>query len=591
MTKDRVWQDEKERDMLNTRQDVFTGGMSTDDPGINTITTSPLSQFDPVGSIIYRGCGSFIMTGDGDDYIFASPNNDTIYSNGGDDQIYAGSGNDYINAGDGNDVVFCEDGNDYALGSYGNDSLVGGAGNDTLDGGAGTDTMCGGTGNDTYVVDSAGDIVFENASEGIDTVQSSVTYTLGDNIENLTLTGTDAINGEGNDLNNVIEGNGSDNILIGHGGNDLLYGDEGGDTLDGGGGADTMCGGTGNDTYIIDDLRDTIIENTDGGVDTVQSSITYTLGNNLENLILEEGSDAVYGYGNDLDNVITGNSADNVLYGDDGNDTPYGNDGNDTLWGQGGNDSLYGGGGNDWLDGGTGTDTMSGGFENDTYVIDDLNDKIIEYRDAGTDTVRSPFTYTLGGNLENLTLTGDQVINGYGNELDNFIIGNDANNILKGGAGNDTIYSGAGNDTLYGNYGDDYLVGYRGSDTYIFGKNDGSDTIYDIGLKRETDVISFDSSVSRDTVAFFKNGSDLSIAYGDTDYIIVSSQGFSYEMKDTGIEDVQLSDGLFLADSDINTIIQDITSYANDHGISLTSVDDVKGNQDLMNIIVNAWHQ
>jgi len=173
------------------------------------------------------------MTGDDDDYIFASPNNDTIYSNGGDDQIYAGSGNDYINAGDGNDVVFCEDGNDYALGSYGNDSLVGGAGNDTLDGGAGTDTMCGGTGNDTYVVDGLSDVLVEYENEGIDTVQSSITYTLGANIENLTLTGDQAIDGYGNNLNNVLIGNDADNVLSAVSATDILSRD-GNDFLDGG---------------------------------------------------------------------------------------------------------------------------------------------------------------------------------------------------------------------------------------------------------------------------------------------------------------------------------------------------------------------
>ena len=58
-----------------------------------------------------------------------------------------------------------------------------------LDGGAGADTLVGGTGNDTYVVDNAGDVVTEGAGAGTDTVQSSVTFTLGANVENLTLTG------------------------------------------------------------------------------------------------------------------------------------------------------------------------------------------------------------------------------------------------------------------------------------------------------------------------------------------------------------------------------------------------------------------
>ena len=88
----------------------------------------------------------------------------------------------------------------------------------------------GGLGNDTYVVDNTGDVVTENANEGIDTVQAAVTYTLAANVENLTLTGTGNINGTGNALDNVIVGNGGNNILAGLGG---------ADTLDGGAGTDT----------------------------------------------------------------------------------------------------------------------------------------------------------------------------------------------------------------------------------------------------------------------------------------------------------------------------------------------------------------
>jgi Ca2+-binding RTX toxin-like protein len=110
-----------------------------------------------------------------------------------------------------------------------------------LDGGAGADTMIGTSGNDTYYVDNTGDRILDSYNQGIDTVFSSITYTLSTYLENLTLSGTGNINGTGNSLNNVIIGNSGNNILSGGAGNDII---------DGGAGADTMIGGTGNDVLL-----------------------------------------------------------------------------------------------------------------------------------------------------------------------------------------------------------------------------------------------------------------------------------------------------------------------------------------------------
>ncbi len=116
---------------------------------------------------------------------------------------------------------------DIINGNAGNDTLYGLGGNDTLNGGTGSDTMLGGLGNDTYVVDSTLDVVTENPGEGTDTVQTALTYTLGANIENLTLTGASIVNGTGNALDNVITGNGGNNTLAGLGGADHLDGGAG----------------------------------------------------------------------------------------------------------------------------------------------------------------------------------------------------------------------------------------------------------------------------------------------------------------------------------------------------------------------------
>ncbi|OBQ16853.1 DUF4347 domain-containing protein [Anabaena sp. AL93] len=245
-------------------------------------------------------------------------------------------------------------GNDWVKGGTGNDDLSGGDGNDTLNGGTGADLLGGGKGNDTYVVDNVGDVIAEFLNQGIDTVESSITWTLKANLENLTLTGTTAINGTGNNLNNIITGNTGNNVLNGNAG------------------ADTMIGGAGNDSYYVDNTADTITENLNQGTDIVFSSVTYTLTTNLENLTLQ-GTTAINGTGNDLNNSITGNTAANVLTGGLGNDTLTGNAGADTLIGGLGNDSLYLGLNDNVVD-------------NVNYVLGDATDTVYQFvRGVGGD--------------------------------------------------------------------------------------------------------------------------------------------------------------------------------------------------------------
>ena len=410
-------------------------------------------------------------------------------------------------------------------GNSGNNALKGYDGNDTLDGGLGSDTLTGGNGNDTYVIDSTGDVIVENANQGSDTVKSSITFVLAAALENLTLTGSAAINGTGNAVANILVGNSGDNVL------------------DGGAGIDAMTGGQGNDTYVVDTAGDTVTENLNEGIDTVRASITYTLGQNVENLTLT-GPLGRSGYGNALDNVITGNDANNSLKGYDGNDTLDGGLGNDTLTGGLGNDTyivdnasdviveslnqgtdtvvsafsftltaaldnltlsgsanlngtgnatnnvLIGNSGDNVLDGGAGLDTLTGGAGNDTYIVDNAGDVVSENAGEGTDTVQAGVSYTLGGNVENLVLTGTLGRSGYGNALDNVITGNSGNNAIKGYDGNDTLNGGLGSDTLTGGNGNDTYIVDNAGDVVTESSNQGTDTVqssisYSLGLNVE----------------------------------------------------------------------------------------------------------
>jgi len=319
--------------------------------------------------------------------------------------------------------------------------LIGLEGNDTLDGKAGADTLIGGAGNDTYSVDDAADVTVELAGEGTDTVRAGVSYTIGAEIERLVLTGNAAIDGVGNELDNRLTGNAANNTLSGLAGNDIL---------DGKAGADTLIGGAGNDTYYVDDAADTIGELADEGIDVVRSSVSFTLAAHVEDLVLT-GADATDGTGNESANILTGNAAANTLVG------------------------L---GGNDILDGKGGADTLIGGTGDDLYVADNVDDTVVEAADEGIDTIQTALSWTLGGHVENLTLTGGAAVDGVGNAADNVLTGNNAANVLTGLDGNDTLDGKGGADTMIGGAGDDSYYVDRAADVVIENPGEGNDTVY-----------------------------------------------------------------------------------------------------------------
>ncbi len=250
-------------------------------------------------------------------------------------KISTGLGNDYVSATAGDDKVFT---------GWGNDSLIGRDGDDWLDGDIGDDYMSGGAGDDIYIVDSGGDVVKELAGNGEDRVISSISYTLGANVEHLDL--VDGITGLGNSLDNRIIGNALDNHLGGGLGNDTLSGGAGNDTLDGGNGTTWLIGGAGDDLLLVGSEATTVVEAAGEGIDRVETVFNWVLDTNIENLTLT-GTAGRSGTGNALANEIIGNSGGNQLDGVAGNDTIRGLDGADRITGGLGADSLYGGTGAD----------------------------------------------------------------------------------------------------------------------------------------------------------------------------------------------------------------------------------------------------
>ncbi|HYF43324.1 MAG TPA: putative Ig domain-containing protein, partial [Ramlibacter sp.] len=263
-----------------------------------------------------------------------------------------------------------------------------------------------------------------------------------------------------------LYGLGGDDQLSGGAGNDELFGGDGHDRLDGGTGNDTMTGGLGDDTYVVNARGDAVVESADGGQDRVEASVDYTLGANVEDLVLTGGTN-LDGTGNALGNVLTGNGGRNKLSGLAGNDT---------------------------LDGGAGRDELVGGLGDDLYVVDDARDNVVERASEGVDTVQSSVReFTLSANVENLTLAG-AAVTGEGNGLDNVITGNVSANGLFGGEGNDQLFGLGGTDLLFGGTGNDVLDGGAGNDGLTGGAGN--------------DIFRFQAGFARDVVADFSRGSD-----------------------------------------------------------------------------------
>jgi Ca2+-binding RTX toxin-like protein len=448
---------------------------------------------------------------------------DVMIGGAGDDTYYVYSTNDTVieNPGEGNDGIILviqgldtytlpnniekvRSGGFYCRRVNGNslNNIIDGYNFRIIDGGAGEDTLIGNIDTNFYIVDNVNDVIIEpNPSKAsFDYVESSVTWTLGDYLEELTLTGSANINGTGNSLKNTINGNSGNNII------------------DGKGGIDRMVGGLGDDTYYIDNVYDFVLERANEGTDTIISIVSWRIDGYhdyaFENITLD-GYTNIDAIGNYRSNILIGNPGNNMLIGGIGNVAEFSifNFSDSPISFRNGA-YLY-------------SDTLIGGKGNDTYYIYSSQDKVIELSNEGTDTVYSASSYELQTNFENLTLythvsTVGQECYAIGNDVDNIITGNGGINLLQGKGGNDILIGGGGVDTLDGGLGNDTFV-FDTASSPIYKKSNNEpkfDTI--TGLEIGFDII----DVRGDTIRTLTNIGEL----------IVSNNSFTVENIITALD-------------------------------------------------------
>jgi Ca2+-binding RTX toxin-like protein len=331
---------------LNSADGTVTGfGVGAgDQAGDNINGFENLTGSGHADSLNGNSAANRIDGGGGHDILVGKGGNDTLVGGLGaddmqgladDDLYYVDNGLDYVRerGGEGSDTVIASVSfNLYAqgngevevlaaagghtaidlTGSASANRIIGNSGDNVIDGWTGADTLEGAAGNDIYHVDSAGDVVTENAGEGTDLVNTKISYSLTAHVENLTaLSGaTNAISLNGNALNNSITGNEANNVI------------------DGGVGADTLMGGAGDDVYYVDNIGDIVIDGV--GTNTIYTTITYASGQ-FVGQVVAIGSNALSLSGNDQANTLTGNAGANRLNGGKGNDILFGGAGKDTF--------------------------------------------------------------------------------------------------------------------------------------------------------------------------------------------------------------------------------------------------------------------
>ena len=550
--------------LVNNASDVVQVGSTH---GADTVQSS-VSYALPtnVGTLILTGSANISATGNsgagtvignaGADSLTAGSGAETLISGSGVDTLIGSTGNDtfvvdnasdvvtdtsatavnnlqtfvnYTLPTDVNALVLTGEANIVGTGNAASDTLTGGIGNDTLIAGSSVSTLIGGFGNTTFVLNNALDVVQDAFASSINTIDSSVSFTLPTNVNVLAFTGTSALSGTANSA--------ADNA---HRVNS---------------GADTLTGGSGNDTFIINSASDVIQDTSATATNTVRSRpVSFTLVSNANTLVLT-GSTNLTGTANGANDTLAANSGVDTLKGGAGSDTFVISNAADVVQdtsatttntlessvnytlptdvnvllltgqanvegpGNGAADTLTAGAGNDTLVAGAGVATLIGGSENTTFVLNNASDIVQDAYSYPINTIQSSVSYTLPTNVTVLTLMGTANLAATSNTGNDTLSSNSGTDTLTGGAGattfvvnnaadkvqdsiasasvvdssvsftlptniNSLLFTGSanltgtsnsGNDTLASNAGVDTLNGTTGNDTFIV--NNASDVV------------------------------------------------------------------------------------------------------------------
>jgi trimeric autotransporter adhesin len=568
-------------------------------------------------TLIGGASNNTLMGGAGDDTLIGGASNNTLIGGAGNDTYLAGAGDTLVElenggidtassattltlgayvetgtlTGNANVNLYGSSTANELQGNYGNNQVFGDAGNDTLIGSMGTDTLDGGAGSDVYQI-----ALYETSSNNVQITTLIDTQSNPGVADKVVFNSSDEINWyrRGNDLlfapNHTLNtqlivqnyfavtnastvrifelangtvlteanfrmagptlGTVGANALVGGAGNDDLQGLDGNDTLSGGdghnvlnggagndvlngsGGVNLLLGGAGNDRYLNTDANDLVLELAGEGVDTIETkadAYVIEVPNNVENVTVTgylTPRNYYYVSGNALNNRLVGNKS---------------------------SDCLYGNAGDDFLDGGAGADYLYGGLGNDTYVVDIATDSVSENANQGTDTVQSSISWTLGNDLERLTLTGTAALNGEGNALANILTGNAGANTLKGAEGNDIYDGGAGADALID-------TSITSNDTYRWGLGKGVDTVRDSGGK--LDHVDVFAGITQAQLQFLRTGNNLELSVkgqvGALDKLIIADW---YASPANQIEEFRLSDGSKVLAAQVQNLVSAMATF------------------------------